>query len=91
MEKERHSIKSLKKTDTLAIPDDTVPKIKIPKNAIRVGEEYSRKSDKMRILDGSDFNQQEGVGSKDSRLKWVGLFSKKKMKIVSDGIRVTIH
>jgi hypothetical protein len=65
--------------DTIAIPDDTVPKVVIPAGTIQVGYEQAgyeetNKLNKINILWCSDYNQQDGVGPKDAKLNWKGLF-----------------
>ncbi|MDP9080251.1 MAG: hypothetical protein M3O71_22720 [Bacteroidota bacterium] len=66
-----------KENDTLAIPDDTIPKITIPEGSIQVAEEHVDTSSKMRILSCADYNEQDGVGPGASKLNWKGLFYKK--------------
>ncbi|MGZ3754132.1 MAG: hypothetical protein ACXVAY_03320 [Mucilaginibacter sp.] len=65
--------------DTLAIPDDTIPKITIPENTIQVGEDKLDTASKIKIIYNSDVlnNGVDNVGPEYSKLSWKGIFYNK--------------
>jgi hypothetical protein len=69
--------KFIKQADTLAIPDDTVPKVTIPEGTIQVGESMSDTSGKVRVLQEELYDPGDDVTMKDAELQWQGLFHNK--------------
>ena len=63
--------------DTLAIPDDTVPKVIIPDSAIQAGEDNVDSTSKIKIVEETSYNAQDSVGPKDAKLDWKGIFYNK--------------
>jgi hypothetical protein len=65
--------------DTLAIPDDTIPKIIIPEGTIQVGEDRVDTGSKVKIIYNSDVlnNGVDNVGPDYSKLNWKGIFHNK--------------
>jgi hypothetical protein len=65
--------------DTLAIPDDTIPKITIPEGTIQVGEDKLDTASKVKIIYNSDVlnNGVDNVGPEYSKLSWKGIFYNK--------------
>jgi hypothetical protein len=64
--------------DTLAIPDNTIPKITIPEGTIQVGEGKVDTTSKLKILsDGASYSAQDNVDPKDAKLDWKGVFYNK--------------
>ena len=64
--------------DTVAIPDDTVPKVTIPARTLQVvnyGSEQSK--GRIKTCQRTTFNQPGVVNRQDTKLKWEGLFEKK--------------
>jgi hypothetical protein len=62
-----------KAKDTLAIPEDTIPKITIPDSTIQVGEDKADTTCKAKILQDGSYNAQDSVGPKDAKLDWKGI------------------
>jgi len=76
--------------DTLVIPDDTIPKIVIPAGTIQISEGQIDTASKIKILDVSDYDEQDGVSPKDAKLDWKGLFYKgKNFYLKSTKIKLT--
>jgi hypothetical protein len=63
--------------DTLAIPEDTVPKVIIPDSAIQVAEDRIDSTSKVKIVEETSYNAQDSVGPKDAKLNWKGIFYNK--------------
>jgi hypothetical protein len=74
----KHTVSVQSTNDTLAIPEDTIPKITIPEGTIQVGEDKVDSISKVKILsDGSSYNAQDEVNPKDAKLDWKGIFVNK--------------
>jgi len=65
--------------DTLAIPDDTIPKIIIPEGTIQIGEDKLDTTSKVKIIYNSDVlnNGVNNVDPEYSKLNWKGIFYSK--------------
>jgi hypothetical protein len=67
-----------KRTDTLAIPEDTIPKVVIPEGTIQVAEDKVDTTSKMKMLDNNcSYTQQDDVSPKDAKRSWKGIFHDK--------------
>jgi len=62
--------------DTLAVPDDTIPKITIPEGTIQIGEDIVDTASKVKIIYNSDVlnNGVDNVSPEYNKLSWKGIF-----------------
>jgi hypothetical protein len=73
----KHIASSQHASDTLAIPEDTIPRVTIPADAIQVPEDKVDTTSKVKILDAGSYNEQDDIGPKYAKLNWIGIFRKK--------------
>jgi len=73
----KHSINVQSVTDTLTIPEDTIPKIVIPDGTIQVGQNPLDTTNKVKILDAGNIDYNEDIDPKEAKLNWQGLFYNK--------------
>jgi len=78
--------------DTLAIPDDTIPKIIIPEGTIQVVQRLIDTNNKVKILEDGSIPYHGDIDPGDAKLNWEGIFYNKgnfyikptKIKITSE-------
>ena len=73
----KHSINVQSVTDTLTIPEDTIPKIVIPDGTIQVGQNSVDTINKVEILEAGSIPYQGDVDPEKAKLNWQGLFCNK--------------
>jgi hypothetical protein len=67
-----------RRNDSVAIPDDTIPRITLPDSTIQVTEDKIDTNSKVLILDNGDtFSQQDKIGPQQAKLTWKGIFYNK--------------
>lgn len=63
--------------DTLAIPDDTIPKITIPEGTIQVVQRLIDPNNKVKILEDGSIPYHDDIDPEDVKLNWEGIFYNK--------------